>query len=47
MWAGVYTVLEGISPGSFSGTSEKKDLLYFSFVTLTTVGLGDIKTNLT
>ena len=42
MWAGIYTVLEGISPGSFSGTSETTDLLYFSFVTLTTVGFGDV-----
>jgi hypothetical protein len=42
MWAGIYTVLEGISPGSFSGTSETVDLLYFSFVTLTTVGFGDV-----
>jgi phosphoribosyl-ATP pyrophosphohydrolase len=42
MWSGLYTVLEGISPGSFSGTSETADLLYFSFVTLTTVGFGDM-----
>jgi hypothetical protein len=42
MWGGVYIVLEGISPGSFSGISETGDLLYFSFVTLTTVGFGDI-----
>jgi hypothetical protein len=42
MWAGIYTVLEGISPGSFSETSETPDLLYFSFVTLTTVGFGDV-----
>ena len=42
MWAGVYTVLEGISPGSFSVASETVDLLYFSFVTLTTVGYGDV-----
>ena len=42
MWAGIYTVIEGISPGSFSGSSETPDLLYFSFVTLTTVGFGDI-----
>jgi voltage-gated potassium channel Kch len=42
MWAGIYIVLEGISPGSFSGISEDADLLYFSFVTLTTVGFGDI-----
>jgi voltage-gated potassium channel Kch len=42
MWAGIYVVLEGISPHSFSGTSETSDLLYFSFVTLTTVGFGDV-----
>jgi voltage-gated potassium channel Kch len=42
MWAGIYTVLEGISPGSFSETSETADFLYFSFVTLTTVGFGDV-----
>jgi len=42
MWAGIYTVHEGISPGSFSGLSETTDLLYFSFVTLTTVGFGDM-----
>ena len=42
MWAGIYTVLEGIWPGSFSGTSGTVDLLYFSFVTLTTVGFGDV-----
>ena len=42
MWAGLYIVLETISPGSFGGTSENTDLLYFSFVTLTTVGFGDV-----
>jgi len=42
MWSGIYVVLEGISPGSFSGLSETTDLLYFSFVTLTTVGYGDV-----
>jgi hypothetical protein len=42
MWAGIYVVLEGISPASFSGLSETTDLLYFSFVTLTTVGYGDV-----
>jgi len=41
MWAGIHTVLEGISPGSISGISETADLIYFSFVTLTTVGFGD------
>jgi voltage-gated potassium channel len=42
MWTGIYIVLEGIYPGSFSGISEAGDLLYFSFVTLTTVGFGEI-----
>jgi len=41
-WAGIYTIVEGISPGSFSGKSDTVDLLYFSFVTLTTVGFGDV-----
>ncbi len=35
-WAVIYIVLEGISLGSFSGVSETADLIYFSFVTLTT-----------
>ena len=42
MWAGIYVVLETLSPGSFGGTSGQSDLLYFSFVTLTTVGFGDV-----
>ena len=42
MWAGIYGVLEGISPGSIAGISRTSDLMYFSFVTLTTVGFGDI-----
>jgi hypothetical protein len=42
MWTGIYIVLEGVYPGSFSGISEAGDLLYFSFVTLTTVGFGEI-----
>ena len=42
MWSGVYIILEGISPGSFAGLSKNGDLVYFSFVTLTTVGFGDI-----
>jgi hypothetical protein len=41
-WAGIYTIVEGISPGSFSVAFESGDLLYFSFVTLTTVGYGDV-----
>lgn len=42
MWTSIYVVVEGISPGSFLGVSETSDLVYFSFVTLTTVGYGDI-----
>jgi len=42
MWSGIYIVIEAMSPGSFSGISDTSDLLYFSFVTLTTVGFGDI-----
>jgi len=41
-WGGVYTVVEGLSPGSFSAETETGDLLYFSFVTLTTLGYGDV-----
>ena len=41
-WAGIYTTVEVISPGSFSGTAASGDLLYFSFVSLTTVGYGDV-----
>jgi len=40
-WAGIYALVEIISPGSFSGGSQI-DLVYFSFVTLTTLGFGDI-----
>jgi voltage-gated potassium channel Kch len=40
-WAGIYDLVDIISPGSFSGKAEG-DLLYFSFVTLTTLGFGDI-----
>jgi len=40
-WAGIYDLVEIVSPGSFSGKAET-DLIYFSFVTLTTLGFGDI-----
>ena len=40
-WAGIYQLVEISSPGSFSVTPHT-DLLYFSFVTLTTLGFGDI-----
>ena len=48
IWAMAYTIIEMISPGSFAGFSPIDDLgwdsewLYFSFVTMTTLGYGDI-----
>ncbi len=48
IWAVAYTVLNLISPGSFQGFSPLEDQswdsewLYFSFVTMTTLGYGDI-----
>lgn len=48
IWALFYTLLDLLSPGSFSGIAAqshagwKSDWLYFSFVTLTTLGYGDI-----
>jgi len=48
IWAMTYTIIEMISPGSFAGFSPMDDLgwdsewLYFSFVTMTTLGYGDI-----
>jgi hypothetical protein len=42
MWAGVYGLLESLVPGSFSAPSGSVDFIYFSFVTLTTVGYGDV-----
>lgn len=42
MWAGVFAVLESVSPGSLSGIPGSIDYVYFSFVTLTSVGYGDI-----
>ena len=50
-WGAAYALLDSLQPGSFSGTlviraglpSEKVHFLtYFSFVTLTTLGYGDI-----
>lgn len=42
----IFSSIEIYSPGSFSGGLEKEgrisDLVYFSFVTLTTIGYGDI-----
>ena len=42
MWAGVYGFLESIFPGSFTSSTGSVDFMYFSFVTLTTVGYGDV-----
>ena len=49
MWADIYQFLELLSPGAFqipsgaAGVSDRfSPLLYFSFITLTTLGYGDI-----
>jgi len=49
IWALSYALLEATVPGSFKGLTEQAasadwnpDWLYFSFVTLTTLGYGDI-----
>jgi len=45
-WAYAYQVAEHVFPGSFTGTTAQtialSDWMYFSFVTLTTVGYGDM-----
>jgi hypothetical protein len=44
----LYTLVESMSPGAFTGFSPSEDRswdsewLYFSFVTMTTLGYGDI-----
>lgn len=47
IWWFAYTALENLDPGSFAGVlpldaGGRIDLLYFSFVTLTTLGYGDV-----
>ena len=48
IWSFAYALLELVAPGSFTGFSpghgpgEDSSWLYFSFVTLTTLGYGDI-----
>jgi hypothetical protein len=48
LWAISYAVLQLINPASFEGLSEplnqgwSSDWLYFSFVTMTTLGYGDV-----
>ena len=46
-WSSIFAVLESLHPGSFSfpeieGISTSRPFLYYSFVTLTTLGYGDI-----
>lgn len=48
LWTTAYTMVEHIWPGSFDGLSAQygcrclSDWLYFSFVTMTTLGYGDL-----
>lgn len=45
LWACLYIVVVGLQPGAIQGLSEPAswgDFVYFSFVTLTTLGFGDI-----
>jgi hypothetical protein len=48
IWGTIYILLELLSPGSFHGldaesqTRHSSQLFYFSFVTITTLGYGDI-----
>jgi hypothetical protein len=46
VWAIAYATIERLTPGSFKGLDQGGDLLeqliYFSYVTLTTLGYGDI-----
>ncbi|MEJ2427722.1 MAG: potassium channel family protein [Deltaproteobacteria bacterium] len=46
-WSSIFAVVESLHPGSFSipeigGISTGRSFLYYSFVTLTTLGYGDI-----
>lgn len=46
-WTIAYVALESVRPGSFQiqggGTPALPDLLYFSYITLTTLGYGDVR----
>lgn len=44
LWASLYSLIETFYPGSFSfaGVKDRSAFLYFSFVTLTTTGYGDL-----
>jgi len=44
-WTGAYELVSYVAPGSFrlaDGKADSMTLLYYSFVTLTTVGYGDV-----
>jgi Ion channel len=46
-WFALYCVIDVVSPGSFGGSARvlanrQSELLYFSLVTLSTVGYGDV-----
>ena len=44
-WGFAYQVVEALAPGAFKGLAAEygaRDLIYYSFVTLTTIGYGDI-----
>jgi hypothetical protein len=46
MWFAIYCAVDVISPGAFSSsgiaTDRQSELLYFSLVTITTIGYGDV-----
>jgi hypothetical protein len=48
IWALLFSLVDGVQPGSFKGLADTganshfMDLIYFSFVSLTTMGFGDI-----
>lgn len=44
LWTFAYLLVERLAPGSFAGLREdpRNDFLYLSFVTLTTLGYGDV-----
>jgi len=45
MWGDIFSLLEAVQPGSFNlgeGVPDIDSLIYFSFVTLATLGYGDI-----
>lgn len=44
LWASLYSLIEAVYPGSFSfaGAKDWSGFLYFSFITLTTTGYGDL-----